>query len=191
MCLAQTFIYLDEELNLTGLAAERFHYMPFGPCMPFVPQPLRLQARTLRGLKTLPGPPGLPVSSSLWLKKIRKEQVQFDLEGSNWTSELNSQDQFEPQRQCLAECRDSIAACRRLATHTVKFKLGSFKNGARGKHQRVNFQSAEVSLSPALECTKHRKTHLSLQCSSVQCSRIRLGAKNLKPERTSTRCTTQ
>ena len=29
MSLAQTFIDLDEELNLTGLAAELFHFMPF------------------------------------------------------------------------------------------------------------------------------------------------------------------
>ena len=31
MCLAQTFIDLDEELNLTGLALELFHFMPFVP----------------------------------------------------------------------------------------------------------------------------------------------------------------
>jgi hypothetical protein len=31
MHLAQTFIDLDEELNLTVLALELFHYMPFVP----------------------------------------------------------------------------------------------------------------------------------------------------------------
>ena len=31
MVLAQTFIDLDEELNLTGLASELFHYMQFVP----------------------------------------------------------------------------------------------------------------------------------------------------------------
>ena len=31
MHLAQTFIDLDEELNLTVLASELFHYMPFVP----------------------------------------------------------------------------------------------------------------------------------------------------------------
>ena len=31
MLLAQTFIDLDEELNLTVLASELFHYMPFVP----------------------------------------------------------------------------------------------------------------------------------------------------------------
>ena len=29
--MAQTFIDLDEELNLTGLVAELFHFMPFVP----------------------------------------------------------------------------------------------------------------------------------------------------------------
>ena len=32
MRLARTFIDLDEELNLTGLASELFHFMPFMPC---------------------------------------------------------------------------------------------------------------------------------------------------------------
>ena len=31
MLLAQTFIDLNEELNLTGLASELFHYMPNVP----------------------------------------------------------------------------------------------------------------------------------------------------------------
>ena len=31
MLLAQTFIDLNEELNLTVLASELFHYMPFVP----------------------------------------------------------------------------------------------------------------------------------------------------------------
>jgi hypothetical protein len=31
MCLAQAFINLDEELNLSGLAAEQYHFMAFVP----------------------------------------------------------------------------------------------------------------------------------------------------------------
>ena len=41
----------------------------------------------------------------------------------------------------------AAALLRRDARHTVK--LGSFKNGASGKHPRLNFKSSEVSLSLA------------------------------------------